>query len=97
MLKARASGSKVYLYFMKKGQAGETPHSAEFLFFSAFAVTLACASGFKSTWTSSVYVWVGSFLGTIMDRSLYSKVRSSESNHSHFFLRKTNPTSLVDL
>ena len=32
MIKARASGSKVYLYFMKKGQAGETPHSAEFLF-----------------------------------------------------------------
>ena len=46
MIKARASGSKVYLYFMKKGrqarhciprdscgkgQAGETPHSAEFL------------------------------------------------------------------
>ena len=32
MIKARASGSKVYLYFMKKGQAGETPHSAEFLY-----------------------------------------------------------------
>ena len=31
-MKARASGSKVYLYFMEKGQAGETPHSAEFLF-----------------------------------------------------------------
>ena len=32
MIKARASGSKVYLYFYEKGQAGETPHSAEFLF-----------------------------------------------------------------
>ena len=29
MIKARASGSKDYLYF--KGQAGETQHSAEFL------------------------------------------------------------------
>ena len=29
MIKARGSGSKVYLY--EKGQAGETPHSAEFL------------------------------------------------------------------
>ena len=33
MIKAKASGSKVYLDFYEKGQAGETPHYAEFFFF----------------------------------------------------------------
>ena len=33
MIKARESGSNGLPLFYEKGQAGETPHSAEFLFY----------------------------------------------------------------
>ena len=64
MIKARASGSKVYLNFMKKGQAGETPHSVEFLFRLIHSMIVFAESFFESSTSLSdiLHIKVGSSL-----------------------------------